>query len=136
MTKLHVEFAEKLSSLSLGQYYELLTSNGFDSWEAVQQITENDMEKLQMKRGIRRKLLRAIATNQGYPISQPLTDPSMFKISLNATSAPEDERTGLYPVPSPKETRQCPSERNKFSAILLRAEHPVSVNCSDSVNSK
>jgi hypothetical protein len=79
MSKKHIELAEKLASLNLDELYEVLTSNGFKSWEAVQRITETDMERLELKRGYRRKILRAIATDQGYPTSYRLIDSNTSK---------------------------------------------------------
>jgi hypothetical protein len=79
MLKPCIELAEKLASLSLDQYYNVLTSNGFDDWESILSITEDDMERFRFKLGNRRKLLRAIATTQGHPTSFPLTDSSISK---------------------------------------------------------
>jgi hypothetical protein len=127
MSSICIEFAEKLAGLGLDQYYELLTSNGFTSWESVQQITETDMERLQMKCGGRRKLLRAIATDQGYPISQALILPSTPENSATVNSAPKHQTTGLG---------QYSSEHDTISPTPLQGEYYISVNCSDPVRSE
>jgi hypothetical protein len=49
-----------LARYGLDQYEQLLTENGFDSWEAVMGITEADMGELGFKLGDRRKLQHAI----------------------------------------------------------------------------
>ncbi|KAF2754887.1 hypothetical protein EJ05DRAFT_513804 [Pseudovirgaria hyperparasitica] len=51
-----------LNNLNLTAYYDALVSNGFDSWEGVLDITENDFHKLGFKLGHRRKLQREIET--------------------------------------------------------------------------
>ncbi|KKY29011.1 putative hmg box protein [Phaeomoniella chlamydospora] len=52
-----------LASLGLEQYHDALISEGFDTWESVQDITENDLEALNFKLGHRRR---------GLHIDQPL----------------------------------------------------------------
>jgi hypothetical protein len=135
MSRLRVEFAEKLARLGLGEYDELLTSNGFGSWESVQRITETDMERMQLKLGSRRKLLRAIATDQGYPVSQSLTDSRTAKDFSSANSASKNQRMVLGHVPSSKRICQYSSGRNTISPTLLQTEFPIFINCSDAVRS-
>jgi hypothetical protein len=127
MSILCVDFAQKLASLGLGHYYGLLKSNSFVSWESVQRITEIDMEKLQIKRGSRRKLLRAIATDKGYPTTQALKDTSISKECSTTNSASKDQWTGL---------RQYSLGRNTISPTPLQAEYSTSINCSDPVRSE
>ncbi|KAI9693530.1 MAG: hypothetical protein M1820_009182 [Bogoriella megaspora] len=52
-----------LAHLNLAQYFEILVDNGFDSWEIVQDITEDDLAELGFKLGHRRALQRAIANS-------------------------------------------------------------------------
>ncbi|KAL8637048.1 MAG: hypothetical protein Q9228_005639, partial [Teloschistes exilis] len=50
-----------LSSVGLGQYHQRLVEAGFDQWETILDITEDDLEHLGVKRGHRRQLQREIA---------------------------------------------------------------------------
>jgi hypothetical protein len=133
MSSLCVELSEKLASLNLDQYYDVITSNGFDTWETVQLMTEADMEKLGLKRGCRRKLLRAIATDQGYPVSTPLIDSNISKDFPIASSEPIGQRLGLSQGPPPKRRCQYPSEIKRISPTVLQVEHPIFLNHSDPV---
>ena len=60
----------KLESLGLAQYTTILYKNGFEDWETVLDITEEDLDSLGFKRGHRRVLQREIATTRG-SISSP-----------------------------------------------------------------
>lgn len=53
---------EKLETLGLSQYLAALTENGFDDWETVLDITEDDLHDLGFKLGHRRILQREIAS--------------------------------------------------------------------------
>ncbi|POV96959.1 hypothetical protein PSTT_15330 [Puccinia striiformis] len=57
-TEAHVECF--LSSLGLSDYLSTFLSEGFDTIEAVRDITEEDLEQMQVKRGHRRVLQRAL----------------------------------------------------------------------------
>lgn len=37
------EFRRSLAELGLGQYYDLLVAEAFDSWQILAQITEQDL---------------------------------------------------------------------------------------------
>ncbi|KAL8703253.1 MAG: hypothetical protein Q9201_003559 [Fulgogasparrea decipioides] len=50
-----------LSSFGLGQYHEHLVQAGFDTWETILDITEDDLETLNVQRGHRRRLQQEIA---------------------------------------------------------------------------
>ncbi|KAF2234141.1 hypothetical protein EV356DRAFT_502790, partial [Viridothelium virens] len=50
-----------LAELNLSQYLQILLDNGFDTWDVVQDITEEDLRQLGFKLGHRRILQRAIA---------------------------------------------------------------------------
>lgn len=49
-----------LNSLGLSDYYSIFTSEGFDSIQALEDITEDDFEHMKVKRGHRRILQRAL----------------------------------------------------------------------------
>jgi hypothetical protein len=61
-----------LSRLGLRGYLEPLISYGFETWEHLVDISEDDMAELGFKLGHRRKLQRAIAHYRGQPCNQPL----------------------------------------------------------------
>jgi len=49
-----------LESLGLGEYLSIFLSEGFDTIQAIQEITEEDLEEMCVKRGHRRTLQRAL----------------------------------------------------------------------------
>ncbi|KAJ9655512.1 hypothetical protein H2198_005602, partial [Neophaeococcomyces mojaviensis] len=71
------EIGPYLERLSLRQYHDAFVAEGFDTWESVLDIQENDLETLGVKLGHRRKLQRAIAEFRGYPSDRPLRSPSL-----------------------------------------------------------
>ncbi|KAG1472217.1 hypothetical protein G6F56_001673 [Rhizopus delemar] len=62
-----------LNIYKLSQYYETFIDEGFDQIPCLLDITESDLVSLNVKRGHRRLLQRAIATARGVPISSPIT---------------------------------------------------------------
>jgi hypothetical protein len=138
MSRAYVEFAEKLASLSLDEYYDVLSSNGFDSWESILGIDENDMERLGFKRGHRRKLFRAIATDQGFSTSQPLTDASTPKDYSVTSSLSEDRRKDSSEGPPTKRTcRHSPeSERSSPTRQEEQAEPAIFIDFPSDVSGK
>ncbi|KAL8779599.1 MAG: hypothetical protein Q9213_006861 [Squamulea squamosa] len=50
-----------LSSCGLLQYHERFVEAGFDTWETLQDITESDLDSLDVQRGHRRRLQQEIA---------------------------------------------------------------------------
>ncbi|KAI9693719.1 MAG: hypothetical protein M1822_002990 [Bathelium mastoideum] len=59
----------RLDQLGLLRYHDAFVSEGFDTWETLQEITESDLSALDVKLGHRRKLQRAIADAKGQPIA-------------------------------------------------------------------
>ncbi|SLM36938.1 Sterile alpha motif/pointed domain [Lasallia pustulata] len=55
------ELAPVLSRLGLSQYLQSLVDEGFDTWETVLEITESDLDALNVKLGHRRRLQREIS---------------------------------------------------------------------------
>ncbi|KAI4721853.1 hypothetical protein E4T48_01866 [Aureobasidium sp. EXF-10727] len=51
---------QMLDRLNLARYHDAFVDEGFDSWEVLMDITESDLEALNVKLGHRRKLQRAI----------------------------------------------------------------------------
>src|SRR6266536_2491691 len=58
------DIAEWLASLDLGEYAQRFAENAIDL-SVIRDLTENDLEKLGVLLGHRRKMLRAIAELQG-----------------------------------------------------------------------
>ncbi|KAI9265601.1 hypothetical protein BY458DRAFT_513395 [Sporodiniella umbellata] len=61
-----------LDICKLSQYYETFTHEGFDRIATLLDITESDLASMNVKRGHRRLLQRAIATARGIPNSDPI----------------------------------------------------------------
>jgi len=61
-----------LSHLGLQKYHEPLVSHGFETWDALVDISEEDIAELGFELGHRRKLQRAIADFRGQPHNQAL----------------------------------------------------------------
>lgn len=59
------DLGERLERLGLSQYLDVFVAEGFDSWETILDITESDLNHLNVKLGHRRKLQRAIAETRG-----------------------------------------------------------------------
>ncbi|KAF2474524.1 uncharacterized protein BDR25DRAFT_215413 [Lindgomyces ingoldianus] len=66
------DLGERLERLGLSQYLEVFVAEGFDTWETVLDITESDLNALNVKLGHRRKLQRAIAETRGQAHDRPL----------------------------------------------------------------
>ncbi|KAF2405511.1 hypothetical protein EJ06DRAFT_28612 [Trichodelitschia bisporula] len=59
------DLSDRLERLGLTQYLEIFVQEGFDTWETVLDITESDLNFLNVKLGHRRKLQRAIFESRG-----------------------------------------------------------------------
>lgn len=70
MADLELALELALARLGLTQYLDRLVQAGFDSWETLTEITEQDLDTLRVKLGHRRKLQREITNSRG------LTKPS------------------------------------------------------------
>ncbi|MCJ1478007.1 hypothetical protein MMC13_006682 [Lambiella insularis] len=62
--------APVLARLGLSQYTPEFVGEGFDTWETVLDITESDLDLLNVKLGHRRKLQREIANARGISLEQ------------------------------------------------------------------
>jgi hypothetical protein len=67
-----MDLREQLESLGLGQYFAVFTDNGFDDWDTLLDITEEDLRDLDVKLGHRRVLQREIASRRA---PATMTDP-------------------------------------------------------------
>ncbi|KAF2429875.1 hypothetical protein EJ08DRAFT_262648 [Tothia fuscella] len=84
-----LNFREQLDRIGLSQYHDTLTSEGFDSWDTILDITETDLTTLGVKLGHRRKLQRAIAESRGQPAERALSLET-GKISIEGGYRSED----------------------------------------------
>ncbi|KIN04068.1 hypothetical protein OIDMADRAFT_143526 [Oidiodendron maius Zn] len=73
MTEVEEIFAE----LGISQYLDVFIEHGFDTWESVQDITESDLDFLEVKLGHRRKLQRKIANSRGLSPDRALASPPL-----------------------------------------------------------
>ncbi|MCJ1294732.1 hypothetical protein MMC34_006290 [Xylographa carneopallida] len=64
-----------LVRLGLSQYTTRFIDEGFETWETVLDITESDLDLLNVKLGHRRKLQREIATARGVSLDQIVASP-------------------------------------------------------------
>ncbi|KFX94640.1 hypothetical protein O988_06177 [Pseudogymnoascus sp. VKM F-3808] len=64
--------ADILHSLGISEYLGSFIAAGFLTWTDLLDITEAELESLDVKRGHRRKLQRRIATERGLPKGTPL----------------------------------------------------------------
>ncbi|KAL4212575.1 hypothetical protein CU097_008298 [Rhizopus azygosporus] len=99
-----------LSAYKLTQYYDTFINEGFDRLLCLLDITESDLISLNVKRGHRRLLQRAIATAKGIPLSTPIvinygyhnyyyTDYTLYQaLKCNCTSRPITPRDEFIKV--------------------------------------
>ncbi|KAF1800723.1 hypothetical protein V8B55DRAFT_1533378 [Mucor lusitanicus] len=66
------QLSDFLQHYKLSQYLDIFVSEGFDRLLSLFDITEADLISLNVKRGHRRLLQRAIATARGVPLSTPI----------------------------------------------------------------
>lgn len=66
------DLESELSSLGLEEYVQDFQNAGYDSWDAVCEMSESDLECLDLRVGHRRKLQREIARRWGWPDAKPL----------------------------------------------------------------
>jgi hypothetical protein len=110
------ELQEVLDSLGLQQYHKVLTENGFDTWEVVADITEEDLQELGFKLGHRRILQREIANYRGV----------LFGLSLDSDGSPlasPQATAGLESFPFPSQSSASMSPKAKEGKRRYR-RHP------------
>jgi len=72
-----VTLEDRLDSLGLGRYFTVLCENGFDDWDTVLDITEDDLRELGFKLGHRRTLQREIANYRGSATQEGCQSPTV-----------------------------------------------------------
>lgn len=70
-----IELEQIFVELGISQYHEVFIEHGFDTWAAIQDITESDLDALGVKLGHRRKLQRRIAESRGFSPDRALASP-------------------------------------------------------------
>ena len=98
--------AEVLGRLGLTGYLHVLSDNGFHSWTAVVDITEDDMTALNFKLGHRRLLQREIATYRGLPQSLSLDPESNSPEPVSLSTSALESFTRQTTTPPPREKRR------------------------------
>lgn len=81
-----MELRTKLGNLGLAHYATILHENGFEDWDTVLDITEEDLDSLGFKRGHRRVLQKEIANARGITSSPPV-DVSRYSSSTPGVTA-------------------------------------------------
>jgi hypothetical protein len=100
-----------LARLGLAQYEERLRENGFENWETVTAITEDDMAELDFKRGDRRKLHRAIREYNSTNAFQGGYWNSHFPLSSGGPSSVGEHSEATTPSSQQQATRTIRSYR-------------------------
>jgi hypothetical protein len=83
-----------LERLGLEQYLPSFIHEGFDTWETVLDITESDLDVLQVKLGHRRKLQREIANARGISVEQVIQAPVRAASHESTLPGPEEWKAG------------------------------------------
>lgn len=117
------DLESRLHSFGMGQYFPSFMEAGFESWETILDITEDDLDSLGVQRGHRRRLqqqiayslsLRAALEDQpsGALNSQPKADTSL------GAGTGRKRRYTRHPKPDPKAPQRPPTAYVLFSNAL------------------
>lgn len=119
-----------LSWLDMSQYLDRFLDAGFDSWETVLEITEDDLEALNVDLGHRRKLQREIANTRRLaqdpafvvPLYPTIGDPhhdGRFTGNRDDVQPPSQGKRGYrhHPKPNPN------APERPYSAYVLFSNH-------------
>jgi len=126
--------------LQLSAYIDVFVENGFDTWEDVLDITESDLESLNVRLGHRRRLQREIADYTGRSIKDIIGDNGDRQSSLDPPGDTRDaqpvnpgqnpatgkRRYRRHPKPDPNAPERPPSAYVLFSNQVredLKAEN-------------
>ena len=122
-----------LDWLKIPQYFDRLVQAGFDSWETVLEITEEDLESLGFELGHRRILQREIANTlrlaQDPDFASPLYGIPYEGESSRSRSRSVSTKDDAHPiVPEKRAYRQRPKEdpnapERPYSAYMLFTNH-------------
>ncbi|KAI8378943.1 hypothetical protein BD560DRAFT_389021 [Blakeslea trispora] len=115
-----------LTNYKLSQYYDTFVNEGFDRLLSLFDITESDLISLNVKRGHRRVLQRAIATARGVPLTTPIIihygydDQDAVHVSKPGTTITTTTTTvtktfqNSQPSPSMKKNRSHQRKRKQY----------------------
>lgn len=110
----------------MSQYLDVLVVEGFDTWETVLDITESDLNSLNVKLGHRRKLQRAIAESRGQSADRPLPLSLGKGTSIDGSYRSDDSATegkGRNADPSAAQSTTGTSTKRKYRRHPKPDEH-------------
>ncbi|KAM7191550.1 hypothetical protein V8F20_009264 [Naviculisporaceae sp. PSN 640] len=107
MQQLELVFGE----LGITQYMDSFIKEGFDSWDTVLDITEDDLDKLGVKLGHRRKLQRRIANTRAVSADISL---SSTKRPLSDETRPQDAHRQEAPKLESRENGNLVTTKRKY----------------------
>ncbi|KAL8938138.1 MAG: hypothetical protein Q9211_003348 [Gyalolechia sp. 1 TL-2023] len=118
------DLESRLASFGMGQYLPDFIDAGFESWETILDITEDDLDSLGVQRGHRRRLQQQIAYSLNLSTT-PEDQPSRIaNKSLPKIDAPLGTRKGRkrqyarHPKPDSKAPQRSPTAFALFSNAL------------------
>jgi len=97
---------DRLDSLGLGHYFGVLTENGFDDWDTVLDITEDDLHELGFKLGHRRSLQREIANYRGSTMQDDCRSPTAANPSGAMSPSVEHPNSNMEMLPNKRTKRR------------------------------
>ncbi|CEJ05321.1 hypothetical protein RMCBS344292_19264 [Rhizopus microsporus] len=98
-----------LAQCGLSQYFQVFMEEGFERMESLMEITELDLVQMQVKRGHRRLLQRAVANAKGIPPNVPL---NMVQTNFNTSSLSSDIIMADGVISSPPPPASSPISNN------------------------
>ncbi|RCH80963.1 hypothetical protein CU097_003649 [Rhizopus azygosporus] len=98
-----------LAQCGLSQYFQVFMEEGFERMESLMEITELDLVQMQVKRGHRRLLQRAVANAKGIPPNVPL---NMAQTNFNTSSLSSDIIMADGVISSPPPPASSPISNN------------------------
>ncbi|EHA54822.1 hypothetical protein MCOR27_008785 [Pyricularia oryzae] len=93
--------AEIFMELGISQYLDAFVDQGFDTWDTILDITESDLDALNVKLGHRRKLQRRIANSRGFAPDAALASPTGTSSQRNS-GLDDAQRTDIQRTEAPK----------------------------------
>ena len=100
------DLSDVLERIGLTDYLHVLAENGFHTWDAVVDITEDDLTTLKFKLGHRRTLQREIATFRGTPLSLSLEPDNLTAEPTSLSTSALETLTRQTWTPPPREKRR------------------------------
>ncbi len=102
-----MDLRAQLESLGLGQYFAVLTENGFDDWDTLLDITEEDLRDLDVKLGHRRILQREIANRRApATMADPMRSPPGAPLPAAAAQAVDVSMSSSDALPAERRPKR------------------------------